>query len=173
MQDLGKGANRGQQGQQLVARGGQVGVLGQARTEAAKVFPGVTIGPVECEDRLARRRCTADQFVQLAGLDLDVAEQRIAEKLGDVGEQPRLLVAREGLKVDIEALRELEQERAVEAALVVLDQVQVAGRYAQARGHGDLGQALPVAQPAHPVAQHGLSRHGRLSPTPLVLVLFD
>jgi hypothetical protein len=171
VQDLGEGANRGQQGQQLVARGREIGILGEARAEAADVLAGVPIGAVEGQERLAGRRRAADQLVQLGGPEFGVLEQRIAQQLGQIGQKPGLVVAREGLKVDIEAFGELEQERPVEAALVMLDQVQVARRYAQLRGHRDLGQALLIAQPAHPVAQHGLPWHRWSSPRRPVLVL--
>ena len=160
VEDLGEGAQGGEQGQELMARLGDEGIGGEALAQAPDVLAGIAIGPPGPDQGPPGIGRRGDQLAQAALAQVQVAEQGIARGLLEVGQQAALLAAGEGLEVDVEALGQLEQQRAVELALIVLDQVQVAGRDAQLARHGDLGQALAAAQAAQLVPQHGVARHG-------------
>ena len=69
------------------------------------------------------------------------------------------------MEVDLEGLSQLQQELDRHRALVVLDQVEVAGRDAELLRHLRLGQVMVAPQPADLVAQHRLLvRSHSLSP---------
>ena len=75
-------------------------------------------------------------------------EERIAEGLEQIGQQPVLVVPAERLEVEVEGLRQLDQELGRERPPVVLDQVEVArrdpeplGELAPASGPSDAGRA--------------------------------
>ncbi len=75
--------------------------------------------------------------------------ERIRERLEEIGDDVRVLVGREGVYVDVEHLRELDEERRRKRPAVRLDQVQVARRDADPLGELDLGELLAPAQRPH------------------------
>ncbi len=76
-------------------------------------------------------------------------EERIAEGLEEIGGEARVLRRGEGVEIDLEALREPDQERRGERAPVVLDEVQVARRDAEALRELNLGEVLAAPERLH------------------------
>ena len=74
---------------------------------------------------------------------------------------PLLRPAERG-EVDLEELGEFEQERGGDAALIVLDQVEVGGRDPERGGQRLLGEAAFGAQPADGAADAGFAGDGVL-----------
>jgi hypothetical protein len=71
---------------------------------------------------------------------------------------------REILQIDFEELAELQKQRNRDGALVVFDQIEIAGRDPQPPRQLDLRQPLVKAQPPHLVPQSRLLRHSQRLP---------
>ena len=94
-----------------------------------------------------------------------VLEERIGKGLGQVRDHARVLVGRERREIEVEDLRELDEERRGERAPVVLDEVQVARGDAEPVGQIDLAHVLRTPVAADLRAEHrplvGLARPPR------------
>ncbi len=89
-------------------------------------------------------------LVDLVARDGQVAEHRIGKDLGQIAGVGGVGVGREAADVDVESLRQAQQELGGERPLVALEMVQVAGRDAEILGHARLGEAKLAAQPLEP-----------------------
>jgi hypothetical protein len=88
-------------------------------------------------------------------------EQRVAERLGQVGDEPGVLPGGERLEIEVVVLGEAEQQLRGERPSIVLDQVQVARRDAEPLGHPRLRQVQPGAQGADLLAEAHRGERGR------------
>ena len=126
----------------------QVGVVGEPFGQPQNVLARVPVGPIEAEQGRRHFGDVSDQLAQRLPADLVAAQHGIGEQLAQLGQEARLLGPGEGLHIDVVGLGQLEQQRTRERPPVVLDQVQIAGRYAEAGGHLDLGHPPALAQTA-------------------------
>jgi hypothetical protein len=81
------------------------------------------------------------------------AQHGVGEHLAQPGLQRALARARQGREVDLQRVGQLDEEGGRDGALVVLDQVQVAGGDAEPGGERLLRQPLLQADPADRPAQ--------------------
>jgi hypothetical protein len=88
-------------------------------------------------------------------------EHRVAERLGQVRDEPGVLAGGERLEIEVEVLREAQQQLRGERPPIVLDQVQVARRDAEPLGHRRLRQVEPGAQGADLLAEAHRREGGR------------
>ena len=114
--------------------------------DAAGILARHPPGPVQRQHRARGRRAAADQGADFGLRHRLGAQQRVGEHLAQLRLQLALLGAGQGGQVDLQGLGELDQQAGGDAALVVLDQVQVAGRDAQPRRQRLLGEAAVLAQ---------------------------
>jgi hypothetical protein len=75
-------------------------------------------------------------------------EHGVGERLGEIRNQPAVIVAGKRRHIDAEQLGQLDQEVGRQRPAVGLDQVEVARRDPELARQLDLGQALAAAQPA-------------------------
>ena len=139
----------------------QLLAVGHPLRQRLQVVARAAEATVERHHRLPQSRGHRRQFAEILVLDVGAVEQRIGEHLAQPRHQPAFLVLGEGLQVDAELVTQLQQQRHRDRALVVLDQVQIAGGDAQLLRHLGLGQAVVAAQAADLRTQHRLLFHGR------------
>ncbi len=149
---------RGRQGGLDAAAGAVRDALG----EGLGVVEGAPVGAVEIDDRAAHLRGAPGDLADRALLHLVFAQERVAEYLDQFAREPGLLVLGEAVQVDVEVLRQLEEDGDGHRPLVVLDQVEIARRDAEAFRHLRLGQPALPAQPANLVSEQGVLVHGAL-----------
>src|SRR6266699_5988818 len=101
----------------------------------------------------------------------ETLEHRIAEDLQEVRHQTLVLTARERFQVAVEFLGKPEEDLGAQRSLVMFDQVEVAGRYAEALGHLRLTQPFAPPEPPDPRAQPQPILDHRLPPAFIVISL--
>ena len=109
--------------------------------DAAGLLARYPPGAIEREHRARRGRAAGGEGSETLG-STGWSEQRIGEHLPQPRLELPLLAAGEGGEVHLQSLGELDQQASGDRALLVLDQVEVAGGDAEARGEGLL--ASPV-----------------------------
>jgi hypothetical protein len=90
------------------------------------------VGVVEVQHRARDVGLRARELAQRALAERVVVEEGVGEQLAQVALEPRLVAAAERAQVHLEALREPDEERRRERPPVVLEQVEVARRDAEA-----------------------------------------
>ncbi len=120
-------------GQQHAAPGGQ----GDAAGILARHAPGA----IQRQHRVRGIRCNDGKLGHFRLRHRIGREQRIGECLAQRDLKLALRTAGQGGKVHAQRLAKLDQQRCSHRALIVLDQVQIAGRDAQAYRQRLLGQA--------------------------------
>ena len=86
-------------------------------------------------------------------------EQRIGQRLAQIGNQPRLLVLDEGGKIDLEDAGDPQQHRQRQRTLVVFDLIEVTWRQLKLLRQRGLGETALLAQPAQLIAKEKLLLH--------------
>jgi hypothetical protein len=100
------------------------------------------------------------QLVDLTRRDGELVEERIAERLGEIVVQLRRGPTGQLAQLDVERLRELEQQRRGHGALVVLDEVHVRRRDAERARQLALRDAVALSQAANLRSECCALRHG-------------
>jgi hypothetical protein len=109
VEDLRERADRRQQLAQLVHRGCQVGVVRDPFGQGAHVLAGAAVAAEQAQQGMAGAGGGRHQLLQILAPDIVLAKQRLAQELGQLGHEPRVLVVREAAQIDVELLAELEQ----------------------------------------------------------------
>lgn len=131
-------------------------VVAQARSHRLRAFHRRAITPVQHHQGAADRRHVGRKFADFGRSD-GLAGLRVRQRVAQIGDQPRFLVVGEELNIDPEGGVDLQQDRDRERPLVGLELAQVAGREAQRRRQGRLGQAALLAQSSQPDPDEGLA----------------
>jgi hypothetical protein len=100
--------------------------VGERRGEGVRRLAGGAVRVVEGEHRARRRRRRGAQVAHLRVRHVVRVEHRIAEDLHEVGDDARVIVRRERLEIEVQDLREPDEQGGGEAPPIVLDEVQVA-----------------------------------------------
>src|SRR6185437_17183738 len=116
---------------------------------------------VELDDRLRQRRRQRRQLAQILRLDaLAGRQRRIGENLAQAGDDAALVILGEGLQVEIETARQLQQQHRRDRALIVLDEVEIARADLELLGELYLAQPMLAPEAPDPVAEHHLLVRG-------------
>ena len=150
VEDFGARTDCGDTRQDAVEELGQQWVGAKAVRIVVGVGLGALQGPVETRDRHSCGRLLGHQIV--GRRRADATEQRVGERLIDLGDQPMLGLATELADVEVERLRQPEEQRAADLALVGFDEIEVARRDAGAAGQRRLREADGAALGADPQA---------------------
>jgi hypothetical protein len=127
------------------------------------VGPGVAVGAVQVDHGPGEFRRGSDELAEPGLGQLGRAEQRVAQGLGQVAQQPRLIIVQKRLQIDLEDMAEGDQQRRGYGPLFVLDQIEIARRYLQPRRQRFLAQSSLAPQAPHRRSEHRLPGHGRPS----------
>ncbi len=103
--------------------------------------PGPLIGVIQVEHRAGDDGRLTDLVPHVGRRQAQALEQRIAEHLEEVGDQALVLGAGERFQIEVELLRDAQEDLRAERALVVLDEVEIAGGDAETLRHLRLAQA--------------------------------
>ena len=157
----------GKRGRQI--RPGQAQFVGQffcGIVEIGKmVFPTFDLAPgsdqriVACvvhitglveQPRESRRRLRScgKKFGCLVPVDTEICKTLVRQPAGKPVEAPDGLIRFQSPRVEVELLDELDDDARRDGPLVALDEVEVTGGYAEARGHGGLCKTLSFAEAA-------------------------
>ena len=109
---------------------------------------GGLVRAVEREHGARRDGARGGHLAHVDRGEVALLEHRVGEGLGEVGDEPRVLVGRERVDVDVEELREPDEEVRGERPAVVLDEVQVARGDPELLGELDLVEALAAPERA-------------------------
>ncbi len=126
---------------------GQVAAVRNLRSDRLNGFERVAIGVVQLHDR-PRDRLIRSGFPQIRGRDVLRFEERVAENLVEVRDEPGVALGSEALQIQGIELGELEEERRCQRPLIVLDQVQIRRGNPEPLREIDLAQAVTPAKGA-------------------------
>ena len=127
--------------------------VGQAVGQRLHPLMQLLIGLMQAEHPAGQFRAGAHHAAQFARGQRRADEQRIGQRLAQVGDQPAVLVLQEGGQFQLEDGGDPHQHRQGQRALVVLQLVEIAGRKLQCLGQRRLGQSALFAQAAQLVAK--------------------
>ncbi len=127
--------------------------LGDTRGDEALAAPRLDIGAIEPLQGVGDARRELGEVLHFLARQFDVAEQRVAEDLVELGEGAAVVAAGEVLQVDIEGFRQAQQHLRGDRPLVALDQIDIARRHAELGGDLGLRQPKLLAQPAESRAE--------------------
>ena len=131
-----------------------IAALAQARVAHRFLERGIEAG-----DGIGEGRRIMGQFGKLVARHSKVAEQGVAENLGElVGPGSNAPGGSEGADVDLVDFRQLEQQARGHRPLVALEVIEIARTDAKRRGHVGLRQFMVAAKAAQTVAEEELGR---------------
>ena len=133
--------------------------VGQAVGQRLHPLVQLLIGLMQAEHPARQFRAGAHHAAQLAQGQRRPGEERVGQRLAQVGDQPAVLVLQEGGQFQLEGGGDPHQHRQGQRALVVLQLVEIAGGKLQRLGQRRLGQAALLAQAAKLVAQEQFPLH--------------
>ena len=106
------------------------------------------------QEGLRDRRSLGDEIMQFGPRHLNPTQQRITKRRPHLLRRPVNIIASQHAEVGVIDLRQPQQHRSCQRALITLDQVQIADRYTQIIGHAGLCQ--PKLKPEPPEARSGI-----------------
>ena len=136
------GRRQGCQGQRVVA------ILHQLAGKAAGVDLRLVVGVKQHQKGTPGIGAGGDQFLHIGIGQVDFLEQVVRQHFHQIGHQLAFVAFRQVGKLKLENLGQLQQHRCGHLAVVVLDQVQIAGADPQLFGQLGLRLAAVAPQPA-------------------------
>ena len=95
---------------------GHLLAVGEPRREVVRAGARGLVGAVEREDGARGDGARGGHLAHVDRGEVALLEHRVGEGLGEIGDEPRVLVGRERVDVDVEQLREADEERSPGAA---------------------------------------------------------